>query len=220
MSSRKLQYLFENLIEQQLNSMNYLAIKNEMGEKYYQRDINGGNERIVFLFGHYGKMLSIKAVIGMYFNKIGDIYRRNTQVKERPQKCIGNHLLEIERFVNNGETTGRVYSNYRWKLRNSNQVYELSELFDKYNHDVIRPYFDQNNTIARVDELLNETPSISSIHNNLNPFRACIAIIAAKLNENPNFDELLSIYDETIKRGEKSYQTDYQKIRKHLLTGC
>ena len=219
MNSKELQNEFEDLVEQLLTDEDFEIEKNDLGEKYYRRYTESGYESIVFIFAHYGKMLSIKPVIGLHFDEIVEIYRKNTQYQSRPNKCIGNHLLEIERFVKNGESTERVFVNHRWEVRNKDQITELINRFGQYFKTVIRPYFDQNGTIAHVDALLNEQPTVPSIHNNLNPLRACIAIIAARLNSNPKFDELLSIYDETIKKGAESYQADYQKIREYLLAG-
>ena len=219
MSSKELQFLFEDLIGQQLQSKGFEVVKNDMRDKYYRRHTEHGYERIVFIFAHYGRILTIQPFIALHFDQIVEIYKKNTQYQSRPNKCIGNHLLEIERFVKNGESTERVYVNHHWEVRNKDHITELVNRFGQYFKTVIKPYFDQNSTIAHVDALLNEQPTVPSIHNNLNPLRACIAIIAARLNSNPKFDELLSIYDETIKKGAESYQADYQKIREYLLAG-
>lgn len=218
MNSKELQIQFEQLIEELVLPLGFeIFLNQDDGEKYYCRAINNGQEKIIFIFGHYGKMLSIKPQIGIYIDDIGDIYKKNSKIKNRPIRCIGNHLLEIERYIEKGEETERVYVNHRWKVRTVQDLIELAKLYKAYFNNIIDPYFKENGTVARVDELLNKEPRVPSIHNNLNPFRACIAIIAARINENSRFKNLLAIYDESIKKGEESYQADYQNIRQFLL---
>jgi len=218
MGSKKLQLLFEDLIEKELQSRSFEIIKNEFGEKTYRRKVEEISEIIPFIYAHYGRVLWIKPLIRLNFDRIRDIYQQNTSYKSRPHVCIGNHLLEIERYVKNGETTKRVFANHSWEVEKEEEVVELVDRLKEYFQSVIKPYFDENNTIARVDELLNKEPFVPSIHNNLIPLRACVGLIAAKLNNNPGFEELLSSYDEVIKTGEASFQEDYQKIRTYLTS--
>lgn len=217
MSSKELQYLLRNDIENYLSGIGYEIIKEKFDEKFYVKNVDGVEQRIILIYAHYGTLLTVQPLIALNFESIVEIYQKNTTFRSRPYLCLGNHLLEIERFVKNGEKTERVYVNYDWELRTEEEVIEFVKQFKNYMNTVIAPYFDQNSSLNQVDLLLNENPRVSSIHNNTNPLRACVAIIAAKLNKNPKFDEILSIYDETIKKGEESYQTDYQNIRSFLL---
>jgi hypothetical protein len=63
---------------------------------------------------------------------------------------------------------------------------------------VALPYFLANNTLAKIDELLNKDPLELTVHMSDDLFRFVKGIIAAKLNNNPRLDELVSIYSQLI----------------------
>lgn len=73
-------------------------------------------------------------------------------------------------------------------------VIELLKQFKQ----VALPYFLANNKIKRVDELLNVHPKEYSVHMYNDIFRFIKGLIAAKLNNNANFDNLMSIYNKLI----------------------
>ncbi|WP_343673621.1 hypothetical protein [Chitinophaga sp.] len=73
-------------------------------------------------------------------------------------------------------------------------VIELTKQFKQ----VAFPYFLANNTVKRVNELLNKYPLEYSVHMNNDLFRFMKGLIAAKLDNNPQLDELLMIYSKLI----------------------
>lgn len=64
--------------------------------------------------------------------------------------------------------------------------------------DVALPYFLTNNTVKRVDELFNKLPREYTVHMPNDLFRFVKGVIAAKLNNNPEVNKLLSIYNSLI----------------------
>lgn len=52
-----------------------------------------------------------------------------------------------------------------WLVEDEDDISKLVEIIPKYLKETILPYFDQNNSISRVDELLNKYPRELSIHN-------------------------------------------------------
>lgn len=50
------------------------------------------------------------------------------------------------------------------------------------------------------------------VHNYLYPLRANIAIIAAKLNKNPQYDELVAVYEKELLDAEENYKKEFYKI--------
>ena len=68
----------------------------------------------------------------------------------------------------------------------------------EYFREVALPYFLSNNTVRRVDDLLNRHPREYTIHMVNDLFRFVKGIIAAKLNNNPEVNKLLSIYNSLI----------------------
>lgn len=59
-------------------------------------------------------------------------------------------------------------------------------------------FFLNNNSIARADELLNKHPKEECVYMNNDNYRIVKGIIAAKLNNNPYVEELISIYEKKI----------------------
>ncbi len=76
------------------------------------------------------------------------------------------------------------------------------------------PYFLTNNTVKRVDELLNSHPMEYCVHMNNDLYRFIKGLIAAKLNKNSGFEKLLRIYDGLAT--ERS-MPDYCKEEMHRL---
>ncbi len=50
------------------------------------------------------------------------------------------------------------------------------------------------------------------VHNEMYPLRANIAIIAAKLNNNPQYDELVKTYEKELVDAEENYKIEFYKI--------
>lgn len=73
----------------------------------------------------------------------------------------------------------------------------VSELVKLFKHFVL-PFFLENNTIAKVDELLNSCPLEYSVYMSNDLLRFVKGLIAAKLNKNPRLDKLLSIYSNRV----------------------
>lgn len=60
------------------------------------------------------------------------------------------------------------------------------------------PYFLTNNSVKRVDELLNSNPREYCVHMNNDLYRFIKGLIAAKMNKSSRLKELLQIYDHLI----------------------
>ncbi|MCW3466431.1 hypothetical protein [Chitinophaga nivalis] len=75
--------------------------------------------------------------------------------------------------------------------------YVATELYTKF-IDVAIPYFLTNNSIEKVDELLNSTPREDSVHMTNELWRFIKGIIAAKLNKNPKLFQLIETYNSLI----------------------
>ena len=63
---------------------------------------------------------------------------------------------------------------------------------------VALPYFIANNSVAKVDELLNKHPEEYCVHLYNDIFRFIKGLIAAKLNGNTSIDRLIQIYDNLL----------------------
>jgi len=63
---------------------------------------------------------------------------------------------------------------------------------------VALPYFLTNNSIIKADEILNNNPKEYCVHMSNDLYRFIKGIIAAKLNKNPQTEQLIKFYSNLI----------------------
>ncbi|MBN8667468.1 MAG: hypothetical protein J0M30_08180 [Chitinophagales bacterium] len=79
--------------------------------------------------------------------------------------------------------------------------------------------FIQYSDIGFLDGLLNSNPDRFNV-TTYNPIHtAFLAIIVAKLNFNPNFDNLIPIYREVVNSFNKNYNEEFELLVKHAQSG-
>ncbi len=177
--------------------------------------INDGFKQIFrLLFYKYSDYILIEPVVIVKVKEIEDIYHK--VASKAPEhfdgtKTIGNNLGKIIEVIDEGlviDTNNKI----KYLVENEQDVEILiNVLIEKFENYAL-PYFNKNNSIHHIDEILNAYPSKISIHNSLYPMRACIAIIAAKLNNNPQYDELVSIYKEGLINVADFYKPEFPKL--------
>ena len=185
-------------------------------KREFKREINGCSQIFDLFFYKKGDFIIIKPEIRIKIAKIENIYKSITSVIERPYLTLGNHLFEIMRYIDKGEEVG-MGEKPDWKVIDETDIKKLVEVIPEYLEEILIPYFDENNTVARVDYLLNKYPNELSLHNYLYPLRANIAIIAAKLNQNPKYEELVKLYDKELNEAEKTYKEEFYALKRILM---
>lgn len=158
---------------------------------------------------------TIDPEIKIHLKEIESIYKSIAQIESRPYLTLGNHFLKIRDY--DGDSAN--YKNKptkEWLIENEEDIEYLIKIIPKYLEEVILPYFDTNSSLSRVDELLNKYPEKMSVHNYMYPLRANIAIIAAKLNNNPRYNELIDIYESELEDAEENYKIEFYKLRELL----
>ena len=191
------------------------GFKLNRNKREFKRVVGDAVQRFRLLFYKEGGQLSVKPEVGIEIRPIEDIYKKVSSIKGRPYHTIGNHLFEILRYLDLGEETGKG-TVQDWAILNKESIDKLIQVIPKYLEETIIPYFDENSSLSRVDEILNKYPRELSIHNYIYPLRANIAVIAAKLNKNPKYEELLSIYEGELEEAEETYKTEFYKIKEYL----
>lgn len=187
------------------------------GQSEFKRNVNNCTQIVDLFFYKKAQFITIKPEIRIKEHQIEKIYRSVSQIKDRPYLTLGNHLFEIIKYIDDGiEIDKSEEETQDWLIEDGNDINKLVEIIPKYLKETILPYFDQNSSISRVDELLNKYPRELSIHNVMYPLRANIAIIAAKLNQNPKFDDLVEIYDEELLDAEETYREEFVRLKREL----
>jgi len=184
-------------------------------EREFSREQNGCLQLFTLLFYDKGDIIKIEPIIRIKIKHIEDIYHHISIDHNDIFSTLGNDLFSIIEYYDEGCETGGS-SGTRWVIRDKKSIRKLIKVIPKYFEREILRYFEENSSVARADELLNQYPREISIHNWLYPMRACLAIIAAKLNDNPKYDELIKIYEEELEEALESYKQDFIKLKKFL----
>lgn len=112
-------------------------------------------------------------------------------------------------FISLGNSIANLIANPDGVNRKRNQSLDLfvfeeahiklvaDELLKQFKRTAL-PYFLTNNSVKKVDELLNKQPREYSVHLYNDLFRVIKGLIAAKLNNNVEFEQLLHIYSSLI----------------------
>lgn len=180
--------------------------------KMFVRKIDNAEQIVDFYFFKNQNSIKIKPEVRIKIREIDEVYRSIALIENRPFLILGNHLFEIVRYCETGEEIGKK-NLYDWLIEDEDDINKLIQIIPEYLEEFIIPYFEENNTISRVDYLLNKYPRDLSIHNYLYPLRVNIAIIAARLNKNPAYKTLISIYDEEMANAEENYKKEFEKLK-------
>jgi len=178
----------------------------------FKREDQNISQIVDFYFVKQASLIKIKPEIRIKVKEIEDIYRAITSKENRPFRTLGNHLFEIIRYVDNGEETGKK-NVYDWSVESKQDLEKLIKVIPEYLEETILPYFEENSSLARVDYLLNKYPRELSVHNYLYPLRVNLAIIAAKLNNNSKYEDLISIYEEEMEEAAEDYKEEFFKLK-------
>ena len=181
----------------------------------FRREIDNCKHIFDFFFYKEENRIALEPRLRIKVEAIEREYRAITDIPGRPYLCLGNHLFKIVSYFDHAEEIDKGYSQ-NWLISDEEQIKKLISVIPRYLDETVIPYFNKNSSVKRVDELLNKYPRELSIHNNIYPLRANIAIIAAKLNSNTRYHELINIYEEELKGADATYKNEFFKLKEHL----
>lgn len=179
-------------------------------KKEFKRLNNNVLHIISFFYHKKDNKIYLRLEIIIKLLDIEHIYKSVTTIDGRPYLTLGNDFL-ILRNKKDDFDYKKNPTTY-WLIENSNDLENFIFNFKSNFEEIILPYFNENSTIERVDYLLNSYPLKMSIHNYIYPLRANIGIIAAKLNNNPNFNDLIKIYEKELDEAEENYKNEFFKL--------
>lgn len=130
---------------------------------------------------------------------------------------IGNSIERISkspdgREVKNGDMVILLIQN--------EDVEAAIETLKRYYSDIAKPYFEKYQTLAAIDDIINNPPfDYCPAHVGGNFDDRCIkGLIVARLINSPKFDHLVSIYNEKIKETmDMPSIENYSKVREYLM---
>jgi len=171
----------------------------------------------LFYYKENDGTITIKPELIIQVKEIESIYKSITELKSRPYSTLGNYFSHIRDYDGDAANYKNTPTKY-WLIENERDAEYLIKIIPEYLEEDILPYFNCNSSISRVDELLNEYPEKMCVHNDMYPLRANIAIIAAKLNHNPRYEELVNIYEKELEDAEENYKIEFYRLKELLAS--
>ncbi|MHA4810292.1 hypothetical protein ACX0G9_19420 [Flavitalea flava] len=153
------------------------------------------------------------------------LYISQKEIEDILERIIGK--LRYRKTL--GQELGRIYKSQDGRevvngdlviwLRQDEDVESAIETLEWYYKDIAYPYFDRYNTLATIDDIINNPPfnhCPAHVGGNFDE-RFMKGLIVARLVDNPNYEKLAAIYDEAIKETMNAVSIEnYHKVREYL----
>jgi hypothetical protein len=189
-------------------------------KKYFRRETSEAIQIFNLLFTKKKEGIYVEPTIRIKIKSIEAVYHK--VASKDPEyfdgtKTLGNNLFKIKDYLINGT---QVDSDEKksYLIENPNDIQVLSSVIPENFEEYALPYFDKNSCVSRADELLNSNVTEISVHNWLYPLRANLGIIAAKLNHNPAYYQLVKLYERELEGAEQNYKNEFEKLKNLLNT--
>lgn len=128
---------------------------------------------------------------------------------------IHNKPIDLIQTIILNEVTGQAIGtnigncfnelNYRYKIQTLEDIKEWGKIVRKFYEEYAVPFFEKYNTVDSVDKLLNENPSQKVIYLDDLGWRIIKGLIAAKLNNNPKYNQLRDYYRSEVESKFQGY---------------
>lgn len=159
--------------------------------------------------------LSIRLYIS--HNIVEDIYENILGKSHR--YTIGNTIERISKSPDGREI---INGNMEILLFQDEDIDSAVETLNGYYHSIAKPYYEKYESLANLNGIINNPPyDFCPAHVGGNFDDRCIkGLIIAKLLNVPEFNHLVTIYDEAIKEtmNDESIE-NYYKVREYLISG-
>lgn len=188
-------------------------------KKYFIRDKAGFEQILDLIFDkdEEGHVL-VEPFLRIKSKLLEDIYHK-IAIKDKQYfastRTLGNSLGRIIEHIESG-TQIDTGTRMRYLIENMDDVSTLIQVIPNRFSEYALPYFEKYSSLKAVDQLLNVNTSEISIHQPLYPMRACIGIIAAKLNNNPKYNELVVVYENELEEAKSTYKEEFRKLKEIL----
>jgi hypothetical protein len=127
---------------------------------------------------------------------------------------IEKEIFEGSYYNTLGATIARYFNevNYRYRIKNIEDIKEWGKIVRTFYNEFAVPFFEKYSTVDSIDKLLNEHPTEKLDYKTLD-WRIIQGLIAAKLNNNPKYNELRDYYKSEVESQFQGYFM-YEKCMK------
>lgn len=105
--------------------------------------------------------------------------------------------------------------NYRFKIKTVDDIQDWMVIVKDFYFQFALPFFERNNSINDIDQLLNEHPTEKVIYLDDLGWRIIKGLIVAKLNQNPKYNDLRDYYKSEVESKFHGYFM-YEKCMKTI----
>ncbi len=102
--------------------------------------------------------------------------------------------------------------NYEFELSSTKDLYLVVDKFFQIFKDIALPFLKENSSIAAIDRLLNSNPENENSIFYIPHLRFYHGTIVAKLNHNPNYQQIVETYRGYLARDNGFYLNDYERL--------
>lgn len=213
----KLDYIKNVLINNTKNLLKKRGfIYDNRKESFIREDSSSNRQIISFFFYAHDTNIQVEIKAELKIKKIEDIYYdsiRYTNIKYDDIKTLSANIGVIIAYQENNVIIGGPNrSKVIYLIENNSDAELLSNVIPKRINEYILPFFEYNTSIQKIDYLLNSHIKEISPFRFLYPYRSCIGIIAAKLNNSPCLNEIISNYREKLKNSREEFQKQFESV--------
>jgi hypothetical protein len=209
--------LLQRGVAGKLNDFGFKA-QSDASSYSFRREVAGATQIFYLLYSKEPGAVKVEPVIAIKVHDIENIYHK-VAVKSPEYfdstSCLRNNLFKIGNYL----TTNSMIDTDEKKsflIEEENDITILSKVIPERFEEMALPYFNANSSVKRVDELLNSHVRELSVHKGIYPLRASIGIIAAKLNNNPEYQNLVEIYESKLQDAAKDYKQEFMQLKELL----
>ena len=181
----------------------------------FVKRIPEGSASLYLIQRHYPNRAFFRIHWAVRISRIADIY--NLVAEKDPEyfsdtQVFSNGMGVLIDYIDNGNRKANA-ADKEYMIEQDGDIPALvAEMVSDIRRYVL-PYFEQNNTLERANELLNRIPEERSVHSSAYPDQMMMGLIAARLTQNTEYDRLVSIYDKKIAIVSEEAKREYEKLK-------
>ncbi|HEV8270608.1 MAG TPA: hypothetical protein VGQ04_04840 [Chitinophagaceae bacterium] len=195
--------LFFDLLQKELNQEGFVYKKAK--NQFVKKD-EMGNE-FIYEFNIWPQFKMIEAGFRILIKQVEDVKKKAWGKLYSKFESLGKEKPYLTKEPSEGHSWTNTEENVRLAVKKEIDFY----------HSSLKGYFSKHLDLKYLDKVLNTIPGeeLYISHNAI--FSCFLAIIVAKLVNNPDLDSLFPIYRAVVEKFNGNYLNEYDLLQKHLL---
>lgn len=144
---------------------------------------------------------SVRPAMSIRIDEVERIFHRTSGFEKQYQSSTSTLGTSLWRLSEDLEQ-------FRYDLGHVDQVPRIASLIESAFDTVAAPWFEKYSTAAAVDAVLNKAPDKFGVYHFFPHMQYAHGVIAARLNQRHNYDELAATYSKAMKRISKGFYSD------------